>query len=82
MLSHYKSIETPRTDGGRTLAITDGLEDDPCQRCGAESVPNVCEGDGRFHHHGRVHTIGGGLEALCKSCGQIAAQEWKDRKAA
>lgn len=81
MLKHYKSIETSRQDGDRTLAITDELVDDPCARCGGESVPNVCEGDEKFHYHGRVHTVSGGLDALCKACGQIAAQEWKDRKA-
>lgn len=82
MLRHYKTIETPRTDGGRTLAITEELVDDPCGRCGAESVPNICEGDGRLHHHGRIHTPGGKLEALCRSCGDAANGEWKQRRVA
>lgn len=80
MLRHYKSIETPRTDGGKTLAITDELVDDPCARCGAESVSNVCEGDGRLHHHGRVHTRAGDLQALCGPCGKVVADEWKRKR--
>lgn len=76
MLRHYK-FRTPRHDGGRTtLAITDELVDDPCERCGAGSVPNICEGDGKRHYHGRVHTRAGDLQALCQPCRITAAQEW------
>lgn len=81
MLKHYKSVETSNTNGVRTLALTDELVDDPCERCGAESVPNVCEGDGKQHHHGRVHTKKGKLQALCGPCAKWIADEWKRERA-
>lgn len=82
MLRHYKSVEVVGQGGRRTLSFTNELVDDPCERCGAESVPNVCEGDGKQHHHGRVHTRAGDLQALCRPCGNIAAGEWKQKAAA
>ncbi len=41
---------------------------EPCERCGADGRTNVCPMDGRYHHHGCVHTPEGGLEWLCRDC--------------
>jgi hypothetical protein len=53
--------------------------DDPCPRCGGESVPNVCAGAGRYHHHGRIHTVEGGLEPLCRMCAELDGAAWRAR---
>lgn len=68
--------------GENHFTIGPELEPDPCKRCGGESVPNICNGDGRYHWHGRVHTLGDGLEALCASCAEAAATDWDRRRAA
>jgi hypothetical protein len=52
----------------------------PCDRCGEEGRPQVCPGDGRYHHHGCVHTASGGFQWLCDPCRQTAADEWTARK--
>jgi hypothetical protein len=47
-----------------------------CERCGAEAGGNVCPGDGRYHRHGAIHTVDGGLELVCAQCAQTIADEW------
>ena len=42
----------------------------------------VCAGDGRLHHHGRVHTSGGGLKWLCDVCMNLDKKMWADKKKA
>jgi hypothetical protein len=81
MLRHYRYEEEPLPDGkGVRMWLTDELVDDPCSRCGGESVPNVCAGDGRYHHHGRVHTVERGLEPLCRMCAELDAEAWGARR--
>jgi hypothetical protein len=64
---------------GNTTTFGPELQDDPCCRCGAESVVNICPGDGRLHHHGRVHTKNGGLEAVCSKCIEDVRKEWNKK---
>jgi len=82
MLKSYRTHESPPDAEGVVWMISGPeIDDVPCQRCGGESVPNICEGDGRYHHHGRVHTVAGGLEALCRPCATVtAAGEWEARR--
>lgn len=48
-----------------------------CERCDARPARGqVCPGDGRYHHHGRVHTVTDGLELVCDACRQTIADEW------
>ncbi len=51
---------------------------DRFDECGHQGRPNICEGDGRSHHHGRVHTKAGGLEWLCGTHYQMDAASWRD----
>ena len=79
MLKHYRSVEDPEKPGW--FRLTSELVDDPCERCGGESVPNICEGCQKYHHHGRVHPIdGGGLMPLCRMCGELDAAAWIARR--
>ena len=81
MLTHMASSKIKNADGSTTIMFRPNLPDiaDPCA-CGAESVVNVCDGDGRLHHHGRVHTISGGLEALCKNCANVENGKWAETR--
>lgn len=48
-----------------------------CERC--EDKPGrrqVCPGDGRYHHHGGVHTADEKLLYVCDDCRQRIADEW------
>jgi hypothetical protein len=76
----YEYVTHERPDG--SFVVGPELREVPCERCGAESRPNGCAGDGRTHHHGRVHTLDGGLQALCLRCAATAADEWNARKTA
>jgi len=51
---------------------------DRYDECGHNGRPNSCEGDGRLHHHGRIHTRAGALEWLCGSHAAYDRQEWID----
>jgi hypothetical protein len=83
MLRHLKMKWEELPDGTRRGRYSDPENpdnwiDDPCFRCGDESVPNVCEGDGRYHHHKMVHLPGGsGPEALCRKCAETVVEEWR-----
>jgi hypothetical protein len=72
MLQRYVEHEV---EGG--FAVGPEVEDDPCFLCGAESVANSCPGDGRLHHHGRVHIPGGGLEPVCGGCIEKVKAGWQ-----
>jgi hypothetical protein len=80
-LGHYRMEEEPLPDGSLRLWYTDEFVEDPCPRCGDESVRNICAGDGRNHHHGRVHTVERGLEPLCRMCAELDAASWEARRA-
>ena len=54
--------------------------EDPCENCGAESVINSCDADGRRHRHGRVHTVSDRLAALCRSCANSENAKWITKK--
>ncbi len=80
MLYRYKTEK--RQEGNVThISYLDELEPVPCERCGAESKVNICEGDGRVHHHGCVHTVEGRLLALCHECGEKATEDWRKARA-
>jgi hypothetical protein len=51
-----------------------------CERCGKPGQPQVCPGDGRYHHHGEVHTVSGCLQWVCDLCCQTVADEWSAQK--
>lgn len=36
----------------------------------------VCAGDGKYHHHGCVHTIDGHLARLCDECMEADRKAW------
>jgi hypothetical protein len=49
-----------------------------CERCGLRPAePQPCPGDGREHHHGRVHIKGGGQQAVCHQCWKDVYDEWR-----
>lgn len=49
-----------------------------CEGCEErEGLPQVCNGDGRYHHHGMVHTYDGGLMWLCDECWKLDRAEWQ-----
>jgi len=83
MLKHLRMEWEEQPDGSKHGWHTDPSDpdnwiDDPCVRCGAESVPNICAGDGRYHHHGMVHLPEhGGPEALCRECAETVVEEWR-----
>lgn len=81
MLQHMGTYEYTDGDGVTWLRPTGEWEDDPCVICGGESVPNVCPGDGRLHHHGKVHTADNGFVALCDNCIIAIDMEWTLRRA-
>jgi hypothetical protein len=81
MLTHYRSEEEPQPDGSIRFWITDELEEDPCERCGGESVPNICESCEKYHHHGRVHPLEEHVPmALCRMCAELDAAAWIARR--
>lgn len=51
-----------------------------CDVCGApDAGPKVCNGDGRYHYHGRVHTKLWGLDRLCAECYAEDRAAWGPR---
>lgn len=56
----------------------------PCARhdeCGHDGRPNVCEGDGRYHRHGMVHTKDERrLEWLCGSHMALDREAWQSQR--
>ena len=70
----------PDADGMVWLKAGPETEEIRCYICGGESVPNVCPGDGRYHHHGCVHTAQGGLEGVCANCIPTVEADWTARK--
>lgn len=81
MLYRFTSTETIGDDGRPVINIGPDVEPTPCTRCGSESFGNVCPGDGRYHHHGCVHTVDGGLEPLCHDCIKVVDEEWETARA-
>lgn len=75
MLKHHATRDVTKPDGTVWMMVSNDLVDDPCA-CGAESVPNTCNGDGRRHHHGMIHTKGGGLAAMCSECAANDRLDW------
>lgn len=54
---------------------------DTCEICGAcYASPQICPGDGAAHYHGMVHTLPGGLIAVCDDCLPTVAEVWADAK--
>jgi len=48
-----------------------------CGKCGKYwGQPNLCNGDGRLHHHSAVHTFEGDLTYLCIGCWKSDKQKW------
>ena len=48
-----------------------------CERCNLRDARNqVCAGDGKYHHHGHVHTVDGQLLKLCDECLKADAEAW------
>ena len=90
MLRHLRMIEDEEWRDGkmvRTLSYTDPGDpdnwiDDPCTFCGGESVPTVCPGDGRRHHHGAIHPPSDAEESgywyICANpdCQALAEAAW------
>lgn len=66
----------PDENGMCWLQVGPETEEIRCYICQGEAVPNVCPGDGRYHHHGCVHTPGGGLEGVCKNCIDTVEADW------
>lgn len=54
------------------------MDCDRFDECGHAGRPNFCAGDGRMHHHGRVHTRTGHLEWLCGSHYAMDRAAWID----
>lgn len=78
MLYRNKVLKETQPDGSILMTVLPGVEPEPCAVCGRESIVNSCEGDGRLHHHGRVHSPGNGLEARCRLHGSATfqAMQW------
>lgn len=72
---HYKMVEVTRGDRS-ILTHTDELEEDLCYICHGSAGRQVCERDGRYHHHGMVHVAGGRLEAVCDTDYPAYKAEW------
>ena len=49
--------------------------------CGHDGRPNICEGDGRSHRHGMVHTQEDHrLEWLCGSHAAMDCEAWQNQR--
>lgn len=61
--------------------VVDGKEipmNSLCDMCKEkEGQGQMCEGDGRLHGHGMVHTIKNGLMWLCDDCADKVKLEWQ-----
>lgn len=54
-----------------------------CEICGEnEWKVQYCNGDGRLHHHGAIHTKGGGLKRVCNKCANEDAKKWAQARTA
>lgn len=78
----YEHVTTERTDadGFTWIDVSDELVEVRCARCAEEAFPQVCPGDGRYHHHGCVHTSAGGFEAVCDDCAKTVDREWTESR--
>lgn len=60
---------------------TTKLIDVDCDHCETNDAKvQMCEGDGRIHHHGMVHVKDGGLMYLCDNCAEAEAKNWKQAR--
>lgn len=52
-----------------------------CEECNRkEWCFQVCNGDGRVHHHGAIHTFEGWLKSVCNDCHQKDKEKWVQAK--
>ena len=50
-----------------------------CEQCQQRVARRqMCPGDGRYHHHGMIHTVDQGLRAVCDECAVIERNRWAD----
>jgi hypothetical protein len=90
MLRHLKVTEVQEWKDGELWMMMEHADprdpanwiDDPCTFCGGESIPSVCPGDGRLHHHGAIHPPPdsgvSGYWFLCNNpdCVELALAAW------